>query len=103
MGLALIGDGEGVDPGEGLGDGLDLDEIEGETGFVVDEAGAEGLAGIIEIEGGGVETVAGGLGGDVGEGGGVGGVGGCVVVGGGQHEKQGEKGEGFHFGALVRF
>jgi len=55
--LAFVGDGEGVDPGEGLGDGLDLNEVKGEAGFFVDEAGAEGVAGIVEIEGGGAEVV----------------------------------------------
>jgi len=79
--LTLIGDGESVDPGEGLRDGLDLNEVKGETGFIVDEASAEGLTGVIEIEGSGVEAVARGLCGDVGESGRVGGVGGY-----GQHK-----------------
>ena len=69
----MIGDGESVDPGECLRDRLDLNEVEREAGFPMDEACAEGLVGVVEVDGGGVETVGFSLFGDVGEGGGVGG------------------------------
>ncbi len=65
--LAAVRNRKSVDPRECLRDGLHLNEIEREAGFLVDEARAEGLAGVVEVEGGSTEAAGRGLLGDVAE------------------------------------
>ena len=67
VGFAFARDREGIYPDEGLRDGLHLNEIEGEAGFLVHETRAEGLIRVIEVDGGGAEAVAGCLFGDIAE------------------------------------
>ena len=54
--FALIRGGIGIDVGEGLRHGLELDKVEGEAGLDVAEAGAEGPVGGVEIECNGAEA-----------------------------------------------
>jgi hypothetical protein len=56
VGFAAVGVWDGLHPDEGLGHGLDLEEVEDEARALVGEASAHGLAAVVQVERAGLEA-----------------------------------------------